>query len=214
MREEQRALLEGVERAEHFQSDMQLRTQATKMAEMLRGARSACIFTGAGISTSAGIGDYRGKTGKWTQEDTGVEEEAKADGAADDDGVPYEQLRPTYTHEALSEVPAFVLDLGNKNKRKPEHEHTNNNSKTNQPTNQRCPQLMRRGLVQHIISQNCDGLHGLSGVPIDRLFEVASFSFVYLKCHSISNNNRSCTAMFTKNGATNASTCMCATITF
>lgn len=53
----------------------------------------------------------------------------------DDDGVPYESLRPTYTHEALAK-------------------------------------LIEKGMVKHIISQNGDGLHGLSGVEQQCLSEL------------------------------------------
>ena len=36
---------------------------------MLRASHHCVVFTGAGISTAAGIGDYRGITGKWTLSD-------------------------------------------------------------------------------------------------------------------------------------------------
>lgn len=119
---ERRALMEADDTAEYFDADAEVAAAAMKVAELMRMHQGhVCIYTGAGISTSAGIGDYRGKTGKWTTEATG------AAGAADeDDGVPYEELRPTYTHEALTKL----VDLG---------------------------------LVQHIITQNCDGLDRLSG---------------------------------------------------
>ena len=53
----------------------------------------------------------------------------------EEDGVPYESLRPTYTHEALNK-------------------------------------LMTDGYVKYIISQNGDGLHGLSGIPSDKISEL------------------------------------------
>ena len=49
-----------------------------------------------------------------------------------DQGVPYEDLRPTYTHEALKK-------------------------------------LMDMNILKYIISQNGDGLHGLSGKVYNRL---------------------------------------------
>jgi len=69
-------------------------------------------------------------------DDDGVEDEDDNNG-----GVPYEKLRPTYTHEALCK-------------------------------------LVQMGLVKHIISQNGDGLHGLSGIPEKKLSELHGNVFV------------------------------------
>ena len=156
------------------------------MAALLRGAARAVAFTGAGVSTAAGIGDYRGNDGKWTQMDradaaaaaataprevvslvSDSEDEGAGVGAGGgggeraskrrrcsegkeevielgssgeeeegaDEGVPYEALRPTYTHEALA-------------------------------------LLHERGFLACVLSQNCDGLHALSGLPPAALFSL------------------------------------------
>ena len=43
--------------------------EASRIADLIRKAKHCVAFTGAGISTSAGIGDYGGKSGKCTAED-------------------------------------------------------------------------------------------------------------------------------------------------
>lgn len=45
---------------------MSIGWEAIRIARMLTSSRHCIAFTGAGISTAAGIGDYRGKQGKWT----------------------------------------------------------------------------------------------------------------------------------------------------
>ena len=104
------------------------------------------------------IGDYRGKSGKWTEEDRKTtsaacnEESDKEEPSNEEEGVPYEQLRPTYTHEAICK-------------------------------------LVEMGHIRHVISQNCDDLHGLSGIPYDALSEL--HGNVYLEscdvCHKVYN---------------------------
>ena len=90
------------------------------------------------------VGDYRGKAGKWTEEDRHDDTQLDSD-----DGVPYEELKPTFTHDALTE-------------------------------------LVKRGIVKHIITQNGDGLHSLSGIPNDKLSELHGNVFVEKceKCNS------------------------------
>ena len=156
---------EAAKTLERHSSLEEVKREAAKITELIRNAKHCVAFTGAGISTSAGIGDYRGKGGKWTEMDRRevtekVSKDLKSetvivrrqssmlseDGLAGEgedvgEGVPYEQLRPTYTHEALVK-------------------------------------LVELGLLKYIISQNGDGLHLLSGIPEDCLSELHGNVFV------------------------------------
>ena len=130
--------------AEWHDSDVVVNREAAAIAGLLKHSTYCVAFTGAGISTSAGIGDYRGKDGKWTEMDrTHTQEKAHENDQEiqEDKGVPYESLRPTYTHEALVK-------------------------------------LMEMGFLKHVISQNGDGLHGLSGIPPENLSELHGNVFV------------------------------------
>lgn len=96
MRPDERRLLRlAAGTAEHFDASEEVEAKASQAAEILRKCRKAVAFTGAGISTSAGLGDYRGKKGKWTLEAQGQE-------------IPYttvyEDLRPTFAHEAIAKL--------------------------------------------------------------------------------------------------------------
>eukprot|EP00736_Rhodelphis_marinus_P014018 Rmarinus@m.8334 len=90
---------EAKEYAEFFDARNDWVVKAKETAKLLKNSSHAVVFTGAGISTSAGIGDYRGLSGKWTEQDMVL------DGAeSEDEGVDYESLRPTLTHEAITKL--------------------------------------------------------------------------------------------------------------
>ena len=94
----ERAPLHAASRvAERFDAFDVLRAKAQAAAMHLNCATAAICFTGAGLSTAAGLGDYRGATGKWTRE-------AWGDAAAYE--TEYEALRPTFAHEAVAKLVA------------------------------------------------------------------------------------------------------------
>ncbi len=135
---------EASKTVEYHDSVDKVQIEGARIAELIKSSKHCIVFSGAGISTSAGIGDYRGKEGKWTEEDR--EAVSGVSTVVEEEGVPYERLRPTYTHEALVK-------------------------------------LMEMGFIKHILSQNGDGLHGLSGVPTEKLSELHGNVFIEI-CES------------------------------
>jgi len=156
--EEKMMVKDAAKTVEYHDSLGDIETKAKTVAKLIQKSQHCIAFTGAGISTAAGIGDYRGKSGKWTEQDrehivATLQAAASASSpnislqrmqsneSVTEDGVPYESLRPTYTHEALKK-------------------------------------LADMGLLKHVISQNGDGLHGLSGIPDEKLSELHGNVFI------------------------------------
>ena len=134
------------------------------MTELISSSQYFIAFTGAGISTSAGVPDYRSTNdtvlqtgpGKW--EDKGTE------------GLTFEQYinrpnkkgykrvetikaLPTASHMALYQMMCHQLSYG-----------------IAEPIEDECDES--NSILKFIVSQNIDGLHRKSGVPRHRIAEL------------------------------------------
>ncbi|KAL3671269.1 hypothetical protein V7S43_003201 [Phytophthora oleae] len=133
-------------------SDQEVDEKCRKLAELIANSKHLVAFTGAGISTSVGIPDYRGEHGIRTRnfklkgkkrqktdennEESSEEDENEAGNQEIQVKIPdFNSLVPSTTHMALHE-------------------------------------LHRLGYLKHIVSQNVDNLHLKSGVPASALTEV------------------------------------------
>jgi mono-ADP-ribosyltransferase sirtuin 6 len=67
------------------------------LAAMVETSKHTVIFTGAGISTSCGIADFRGPNGVWTREQKG-EKVAVVDPTHN----AFNHARPSFTHNAIA----------------------------------------------------------------------------------------------------------------
>ncbi|KAL8591258.1 hypothetical protein ACOMHN_017582 [Nucella lapillus] len=77
---------------ETFDSAEAVEEKVQQLAAMVRRSSFTVFHTGAGISTSAGIPDFRGPKGVWTLEQRGEKPQVN---------VTFESARPTLTHMAL-----------------------------------------------------------------------------------------------------------------
>jgi len=81
---------------EHLEPEEQLKEKAYLLTEMIRKSKHFVVFTGAGISTSAGIPDFRGPEGVWTLQDQGRVRTSPS--------VSTISAIPTFTHMAILEL--------------------------------------------------------------------------------------------------------------
>uniref|UniRef100_T1JDX6 protein acetyllysine N-acetyltransferase n=1 Tax=Strigamia maritima TaxID=126957 RepID=T1JDX6_STRMM len=77
---------------EKFDDEETVETKAKMVADMIKNAKHVVVHTGAGISTAAGIPDFRGPKGVWTLEQKG---------AAPGISLSFNDTVPTVTHMAL-----------------------------------------------------------------------------------------------------------------
>lgn len=125
---------------------------ARELARLLAGSRRAVVFTGAGVSTESGIPDFRSPGGIWTQ------------------------YRPIDFPEFLRSEEArreawrrrFALDE-TLSRAAPNRGH------------RAIAELVRRGVLQTVITQNIDGLHQASGVPEEKVIELHG-NTTYARC--------------------------------
>jgi NAD-dependent deacetylase len=123
-----------------------------ELANLLRNARRAVVFTGAGISTESGIPDFRSPGGIWTK------------------------MMPINFEDFVASADARRESW----RRRFEMEETWSSVKPN-AGHHAVAELVRRGMVTHVITQNIDNLHQDSGVPEDRVIELHG-NTRYAKC--------------------------------
>jgi len=119
---------------------------------MLRGARDAVVFTGAGISTESGIPDFRSPGGLWTRM-------APIDFR---DFVSSAEMRKEAWRRRFAMEEMF-------GRSRPNAGHA------------AVATLVARGIVSHVITQNIDDLHQASGIPAGQVIELHG-NTRYAKC--------------------------------
>jgi len=125
---------------------------AEALAGLLRAAQRVVVFTGAGISTESGIPDFRSPGGIWTK------------------------MMPINFDEFVASAEARRESW----RRRFEMEGTWRAVKPNAGHNA-VAELVRRGRVSHVITQNIDNLHQASGFAADHVIELHG-NTTYARC--------------------------------
>jgi NAD-dependent deacetylase len=114
-----------------------------ELSRLLRAARRGVVFTGAGISTESGIPDFRSPGGIWTK------------------------MMPVQYQDYVSDPQVRRVSWQHRF----EMEETWNRMLPNDG-HRSVAELVARGIIGHVITQNIDNLHQASGVPDDKVIEL------------------------------------------
>jgi NAD-dependent deacetylase len=120
--------------------DAKRRDDSASLKEAILNARRIVVFTGAGISTGAGIPDYRGSGGQYSQFQPVYYDEFLA--------LP-EKQREYWVHKATVWPSMRAAQPG--------------------PAHLLCVALAERGTLTGVITQNVDGLHEKAGLSPEHL---------------------------------------------
>eukprot|EP00041_Stephanoeca_diplocostata_P035859 m.1280237 g.1280237 ORF g.1280237 m.1280237 type:complete len:329 (-) comp24768_c1_seq46:3363-4349(-) len=131
-----------------------IKEKSILLATWIAESHFTVFHTGAGISTAAGLPDFRGPNGVWTLEN-------KQRRASDDTRKrKRKQTDPNHEASAVVKGQTSIIPAVGFSQARPTTTHVV------------IAQLVAARRVQHIISQNVDGLHLRSGVPRGQLSEV------------------------------------------
>lgn len=121
-----------------------LATKINRLADLMKDRR-VVVLTGAGISTSTGIPDFRGPNGIWTKE-------KQSSRGASANNKPRKRARTNTEKDEVTAAPTIDFSSA-----KPSLTH------------RIITKLTAVGAVRFCVTQNVDGLHQRSGMPRKRL---------------------------------------------
>jgi mono-ADP-ribosyltransferase sirtuin 6 len=162
-----------------------------RLVELVQKSNYTVALTGAGISTSAGIPDFRGPHGIWTKEqqerkmekrqqkkkrkkssmgennDMQDKNSSSNDNATNSSSsntrqyISFESAVPTYTHKALTHLILNPPTTTNNN----DNINDNNNDQSSTSSTNNSINSNNRTYLHHIVTQNVDGLHHKTSLP-------------------------------------------------
>jgi NAD-dependent SIR2 family protein deacetylase len=127
---------------EFFDSEEAMKAKMATVAQALRRSKHAIVFTGAGLSTSAGIPDFR----------SGVKTVLKTGPGLWAAQADYEKRNPVRSEETKNDPKRPRVDLDEMLKKEPTFSH------------KAIAKLVEVGMVKSVMTQNVDNLHRRSGV--------------------------------------------------
>jgi NAD+-dependent protein deacetylase sirtuin 6 len=139
-----------------------------QLTALIRASKHTVVLTGAGISTAAGIPDFRGPKGIWTLEQQHQKNKKQKDKQRQQSVPKRQRLDQSETENAATVTQD--AENGDRNaivdSSAPSSPPATMDFATAQPTltHRQLYRLVRDGHVQFVVTQNVDGLHRRSGL--------------------------------------------------
>ncbi|GFE55701.1 NAD-dependent deacetylase sirtuin-6-like, putative [Babesia ovis] len=143
-----------------FDTPAEISRKFKKLFALITEAKYAAVHTGAGISTAAGIPDFRGPSGVWTL----MSQQNRSDG---------KRRKMTDGDCTVKSTTESCVEYGNKKLEPVEFSHA-----LPSEAHLATLALLRAGHIHTVITQNIDGLHAISGMRHNECTELHGNVFI------------------------------------